>query len=156
MHMRKWSILALIGFMVVLFVSCEEARISPRSRDLIVVNGTTEAQISRIDITVSSFGQRMVDPSGYFQFDEETYLGSEEQFGIVLSPYIYRVVISVSYFFTEGDTIYDRSKTVTIDLPSQAALPTYVTLVYDTEGDYPDYALEITGEYVNYAQMTYK
>ena len=138
----------MLVILVFLFVGCEEAQLIPQSRELVVVNGTTDAQIFRIDVEAFPFGQRKVDLSGYFQFREDDLLESEEQFSIVVSPYVYRVVVSVSFIQDENDFDIEY-RMVTIDLPENQSMPTYITLIYDDSGDYPGYTLEVIGEYTH-------
>jgi hypothetical protein len=152
MHARKWSILVMIGIMVLLFVSCKEAQTSPRIRDLVVVNGTTDTQISGIAISATQpFGQRAAyDPDGTFQFNEEDYLRLDEKFEIVLSPYVYRIAISV-YFIEDGSDCSDGTSPIVIDLPAVSTQPTYITLVSNEDSN--GYGLEVSGEYVDFSQL---
>lgn len=146
MKTTAWSHLALIGIMALLFVGCTEAQTVPQSRELVVINDTTEAQIYRIEIATSPFGQRMIDPSGYFHFEEEDVLESETRFSISLSPYVYRVVVTVRYSMGEGETYTESSRIVSIDLPAESAQSTNITLVYKEDS----YTLEVDGAYVAY------
>ena len=146
MKAKIWFRLALIGIMVLLFAGCREAQTFLQSRELVVVNGTTDARIYRIDMTASPFGQRMVDPSGSFHFEDEDVLESEDQFSISLSPYVYRVAVMVEYKVPVGDTYDYGSIMISVDLPAESVQSTSITLVYDED----TYTLEVDGTYVAY------
>ena len=113
-----------------------------------MVNGTTDTQIYKVVIAAFPFGQSLFVPSGDFLFSESSPLGPDEEFGIVLSPYVYRIVVTVRYYIT-GDEMNERSRTATIDLVEKAAEPTYITLTTVQIGESTAQALEVTGVYVN-------
>lgn len=146
MKTKIWSRLVLIGIMVLLFAGCREAQTFVQSRELLVVNGTTDARIYRIDMATSPFGQRLVDPSGSFYFEDEDVLEAEDRFSISLSPYVYRITISVRYEVPAGDSYDYGSTMISVDLPAESAQSTSITLVYEEDS----YTLEVDGAYVAY------
>lgn len=145
--MRTWSILIIA--LVLVSVGCQESQMYPRSRELVVVNGTTNAEIFQIDVAGFPFGQRGMETTGSFQFREDSAVGPEDRFAISLSPYVYRVAVTIR-FIQEGDDSGDRSRRVTIDLPAESAHPTCITLVYDADAEFPGFTLEIAGAYVDF------
>jgi len=149
MHVRKWLVLVLIGVAILVLAGCEEAQTDAQNRELVVVNGTSDTQITRIDVTAFPFGQKATDPTGYFQFSEDNLLEAEEQFAMVISPYMYRVLITVRYI-VDGDDSGSYSGRITIDLPIKPTQPTYITLVLNDDGGLPEYTFEVTGDYVDY------
>jgi hypothetical protein len=149
MHVKKWAVLILFFSFMLLFMGCEDAQAYPQSRELVVVNGTTDADIFHIEITGFPFGQRAAENTGSFLFREDSVVGPEDRFAISLSPYVYRVAVTIR-FIQEGDEYGDRSKRVTIDLPAGSTLPTYITLVYDADAEFPGFTLGITGAYVDF------
>lgn len=149
MHVRKWLVLVLIGVAILVLTGCEEAQTDAQNRELVVVNGTSDTQITGIDATAFPFGQKATDPTGYFQFNEDNPLGAEEQFAITLSPYVYRVTVAVS-FSVDSDESGSISRRLTIDLPAKPTQPTYITLVLNDDGGLPEYTFEVTGDYVDH------
>ena len=145
---RTYSALVLFVIIVALFVGCEEAEVFPQSRELIVINNSADVNISRIDVSAYPFGQRAVDQTGYFQFREDEPLEFAEQFSIILSPYVYRIIVTV-HFYDEEDISSENTRRVTIDLPEKTTQPTTVTLIDDEEASFP-YTLEVSGEFVTY------
>lgn len=148
MKSNKWVVFVLLFVAVSLFVGCEEAEALPQNRELVVINGTTDSQITGIEIAAFPFGQRKFDVNGSFSFREDNPLDVNEQFGIVLSLATYRVVVVVAYDYNDGLDI--GSRRVTIDLPVKTSLPTYITLVNDGDMDFPGYTIEVSGEHVAY------
>lgn len=147
MNTKKWLLLVLCVSMVFLFVGCEEANLFPQNRELVIINGTTDMEIDEITIEAFPFGQRASAPYSTFRFEDSDIMDSDEQFAITLSPYVYRIVVAVRYTTGGTDDMYS-SRRVTIDLPAKSSEPTYLTLVNVVDSPFPDYTLEVTGEYV--------
>lgn len=147
MSLKKWLLLTLLLCLVVaLFVGCKEAEPFPKNRELFVINGTTDTQVIGISIQAVPHGQRKIDSSGSYVLRESDSLDGNEQFGIVLSPFVYRTIVDIEYDF--GDELSYGYKTVSIDFPVNASLPTYVTLINDGTVEFPGYTIEVSGEYV--------
>lgn len=152
MNIRKRLLVVLLGIIVLLFVGCKEAETFPKSRELIVVNGTGNARIVGIEVEVLPFGQRKIDLSNFsstFSLEAEP-LEKDEQFVITLSPFAYRAGFSIDFDWGSGSE-ENSWKMVVIDFPDKPEFPTKITLVNDGNVEYPGYALEITGEYVNFS-----
>lgn len=156
MNSKKWLLLVMCALMVLLFVGCEAAEAVPQPRDLIVVNGTTDAEIVEIEVDGSPFGQRKIDMSAYFYLYDEKALQTGDSFAILFAPYVYRLTLGVGIEFVVEDpstgfesTGYDRT-TVVIDLPEVSENPVVVTVVNDGNIDFPGYTIEVTGDYVAY------
>ncbi len=153
MSVRRWSLLVLLGLTVLLFSGCEEAEPFPQSRELVVVNGTTDVQIIKIEIEVYPFGQRAIAPvAGYFQISEVSPLEIGERFDITVSPFVYQAKIRLRYTLEDDDSDppWTGSREVYIDFPDKASMPTTLTLVNDGNIEFPGHTIEITGEYVTY------
>ncbi|NBK24540.1 MAG: hypothetical protein EOM68_21250 [Spirochaetia bacterium] len=149
MNTKKWLLLVLCVSMVFLCVGCEEANLFPQNRELVIINGTTDVQIFEIGIEALPFGQRAIDSSYSFRFIGSDIMDSDEQFAIVLSPYVYRIAVNIRYANDETDELRS-SRRVTIDLPAKSSQATYITLVNSVDASIPDHALEVTGEHVAY------
>jgi|GEM_PF-1957548 hypothetical protein len=148
MNLKKWLLLVMCALMVLLFVGCEAAEAVPQPRDLVVVNGTTDAQIVSIGITPFPFGQRAPLSSGTFHMYDEDALEVGDTFSIVLSPYIYRIEVRVIYDNDGMD--YSMDKLVIIDYPEVSESPVTIRLINDGNIDFPDYTFEVTGDYLAY------
>lgn len=156
MNSKKWLLLVMCALMVLLFVGCEAAEAVPQPRDLVVVNGTTDAQIVSIGITPFPFGQRASLSSGTFYMYDEDALEVGDEFSIVLSPYIYRVVVDVKAEYIVVDpateietTQYDRM-TAILDFPEVSESQVVVTVIDNDDEEYPRYTFAITGDYAAY------
>ncbi len=158
MGSRNWLLLAMCAGMVLMFVGCEAAEAVPEPRDLVVVNGTSDADVVAIGITPYSFGQRMSDPPGTFYMYEEDTLEVGEKLSIVLSPYVYRIAVSVRcahwvddpYTEDGSEMLTTENDIVVIDFQEVSENPVTITLSNDDNVEFPGYTFEVTGEYVAY------
>lgn len=154
MSINKWSLLVLFCALCFVLVGCEDEKSFPQNRELVIINGTTDRTIDRIGMEAFPFGRRTESSPSYFSFEGSDVLDADEQFAIVLSPYVYRIIVSVRFHTSETDD-FGTSRGVTIDLPASSAGPTYITLQPTPDELIPDYILEVGGKYVAHQHPSY-
>lgn len=140
--MKKKLLFVVLGLMVLLFVGCKEA---PNSRELVVVNKTSDANITGIEVETFFYGHSKVvsyNPNNYLEGADPLTLN--KSFSITLSPYIYGIVVKIDFNVLDPDS--KSNQTVEVKYNEKPELPTIITLVKKED----HYTLEVSGEYSSF------